>query len=244
LLLNIKHNIANSYQKDICLFEIANVFIGDKNDLSQSNFLSGIVAKGKVGSWTNKTKCEFYWLKEFISNTLNSLGIGGLIFKDGENKSFYHPSQCAKILSKGEEVATMGFIHPVILQKLKITTQVIYFEINIEKLFSALKKSRCNNSLEISKMPLINRDFSFIAKVDFPYSKLEAMLKKTGGRNLQEIILFDVYSGKPLESDEKSFAIRCVWQDKKKTLSDEDINSYVACILERAKKEGLVLRDS
>jgi len=55
--------------------------------------------------------------------------------------------------------------------------------------------------------------------------------------------LFDVYEGKNLDEDKKSYAVRFIFQDQEKTLQDQQIDGIMSRIREGLEKElGAQLR--
>ena len=61
---------------------------------------------------------------------------------------------------------------------------------------------------------------------------------------LQDIKLFDVYTGQNIESKRKSLALSLILQDSSRTLTDQDVASATDVILEALnKKLNIKLRD-
>jgi len=68
---------------------------------------------------------------------------------------------------------------------------------------------------------------------------LQAMLSALDASRpplVQEIQLFDVYTGKGVEPGQKSLAFRIVMQDTQKTLQDADVESAMSLVLETLEK--------
>ena len=57
------------------------------------------------------------------------------------------------------------------------------------------------------------------------------MIKKSAGRLLTNIEVFDVYTGEKLASDEKSIAYSLTFNDSTKTLTEEEINTLFEKII-------------
>ena len=67
---------------------------------------------------------------------------------------------------------------------------------------------------------LIKKDVSFIVDNNTTCKTLEDTIKKSGGRLLAEISLFDVYHD---NNNEKSLAFSLTFKDNEKTLTDEEV---------------------
>ena len=58
-----------------------------------------------------------------------------------------------------------------------------------------------------------------------------------GGDKLIDINVFDVYEGKPLLDNEKSYSISFKWQDVSKTLEDSEIDLIVESLITRFEEK-------
>ena len=54
-------------------------------------------------------------------------------------------------------------------------------------------------------------------------SEIIEVIKKSGGRLLKNIDVFDVYTGENVGRDEKSIAYSLVFQDENRTLTEEEV---------------------
>ena len=59
------------------------------------------------------------------------------------------------------------------------------------------------------------------------FAELEQIAYETERRLLKDVFLFDVYEGKNLGADKKSYAVSFILQDKEKTLTDNQIDSIM-----------------
>ena len=58
-------------------------------------------------------------------------------------------------------------------------------------------------------------------------------IKKAGGRLLDRVTVFDVYTGENVESDKKSVAFNLVFMDPNRTLTDEEVMEVFNHIIEK-----------
>ena len=59
---------------------------------------------------------------------------------------------------------------------------------------------------------------------------------------LKDINLFDVYKGKNLPSEKKSYSISLTFADKSRTLTDYEIDKIMKTIINNFEKQGIELR--
>ena len=73
---------------------------------------------------------------------------------------------------------------------------------------------------------------------------IEDVIKKSGGRLLTDIDVFDVYMGENVGQDEKSIAYKLTFADSSKTLSDEEVTEvFEKIITDVENKVGAKLRN-
>ena len=76
---------------------------------------------------------------------------------------------------------------------------------------------------DISKYPSIIKDVAFVVNKDILDGDITTLIKKAGGRMLNQIEVFDVYTGENVKENEKSIAYTLTFKDDSKTLSDEEV---------------------
>ena len=77
--------------------------------------------------------------------------------------------------------------------------------------------------------------------VDF--AQIEAVARKSEKSLLRKVSLFDVYEGKNLPEDKKSYAVSFILQDDGKTLTDKQIEKVMEKITANLQNElGCTLR--
>jgi phenylalanyl-tRNA synthetase beta chain len=69
-------------------------------------------------------------------------------------------------------------------------------------------------------------------------------VRRSAGALLKEMVIFDVYQGKGIETGRKSVAFGLILQDSSRTLTDDDVEVVVSRVTERLnKKFGAALRE-
>ncbi|MEG0470389.1 MAG: phenylalanine--tRNA ligase subunit beta, partial [Longicatena sp.] len=84
-------------------------------------------------------------------------------------------------------------------------------------------------------------DLAFVVKEDVKVANIINSIKKNGKLGKENIIqnveVFDVYTGEHVEKGNKSIALSITFQSFEKTLKDTEINSIHELILETLKKD-------
>ena len=98
---------------------------------------------------------------------------------------------------------------------------------------------------EVNKYPSIVKDMAFIVDKNIFASNIIETIKKSGGRLLTNIDIFDVYKGDNIGEDKVSIAFSLTFEDNTRTLSDEEVNTIFNKIIATIKdKHNAILRDN
>ncbi|MDD3241890.1 MAG: phenylalanine--tRNA ligase subunit beta [Bacilli bacterium] len=240
LLEVMNYNIARK-NNDIFIYESSNIYYYDsEKNVKTKRLISGLInGVYTTNSWKNeKVIGDFYVLKGIVENILNYLGLTDRYdFVINELPSELHPYQSANIIIDREQVGIIGKVHP------KLTKGNVYvFELDLDKILNI--KVRNIKNKEINKYPSISKDVAFILDKDVLAGDVIKLIKKTAGRMLTNIGVFDIYTGENIDSNRKSVAFNLVFSDNTKTLTDVEVMNYFDKIIEEVKaKFNAELRD-
>jgi phenylalanyl-tRNA synthetase beta chain len=216
------------------LFEIGSIFSHKKSKKpSERTRVSGLIyGDASSNHWLDKSrKVNFYDAKGVIEKILSSFDVA--INFDPKSSDFLHPGISSTIYNGSKEIGLLGALSPNILGKLGLKEDVFLFSLDIE----ALKIKSLQKFTKFSKFPSIQRDLAFVIDKDITSHELNVLIKDKGGKDLNNLHLFDVYEGKGVDDDRKSIAISLTWQSSKGTLLDSDIDKVVEKIVNSVKKE-------
>ena len=152
-----------------------------------------------------------------------------------------HPGQSADLAFQGETIGFAGALHPSLLNKLDINQPVFVFETKISPILSR----KLPNFVEMSRFPFIRRDISITVEENLPVRELVDSIYSLKNEILQDVFVFDVYTGKEVRNNRKSVALGLILQDFSRTLVDEDVENFVAKVLVQLKEHyNAELRES
>ncbi len=92
------------------------------------------------------------------------------------------------------------------------------------------------NFAEISRFPSIRRDIAVSIDAEIPVQALINCINSIKNEILQEVFVFDVYTGKEVRNNRKSVALGLILQDFSRTLIDEDVEDLVKKVLAQLKE--------
>ena len=154
--------------------------------------------------------------------------------------SALHPGQSAQIFDKNQSIGWIGALHPETQKKLDIDATVFVFEIDQ----NAILEADIPVFSPLSKFPELRRDIALLVDENTPVTSLFEVIKSTSSEVLQEILLFDVYTGTGIDIGLKSVALGLILQGFSRTLTDEDVDSELENIVAALNKEfGATLRE-
>ncbi len=213
-LLNVYDYNKSRNVKDINIYEISKVYdVNYKEELKAAVLMKG---NYMTNEWHQIVKVDFYLLKGIVENILNYLGFKNRYSFEIAAINDMHPGICAEIMVDREPIGFMGRIHPTLKKD-----EIYVLEFSLSKLID--KKVKPLKFKEVSKYPEVKKDMAFIVNKNVSAKEIMEQIKKSGGRLLTNIDVFDVYLGENIGSDEKSIAFSLTFSSNDKTLSDEEV---------------------
>ena len=218
--------------KDISIFEIGKGFYKKGENYGEDQKIVALMTGEYYLGLGKKTNVDFYVMKGVAEELLNYLGYENRYSFEKPNTLIpeFHPFQTANINVNGEVLGVIAKIHPSICKD-----DVFVMEINLSKLFE--KKVGKLKYKEISKFPNVKKDVAFIVNKDVTSKEIENVIKKSGGSNLVNIEVFDVYTGVNVGKSEKSIAYSLTFNNSKKTLTEEEVMEAFNKIIENVQKK-------
>ena len=172
---------------------------------------------------------DFYSLKGIMENILEVSNVNHYDIEKETKNSSYHPGRCANIKVGKDIIATLGEVHPEVLDNYMISKKTYLLEVNITKL---TKYSKSNKKyVEVPKFPAVERDIAIIVDEQIEVGQIEKIVTKKAKKLLESINLFDIYRNEKLGKNKKSVAYSLIFRDKNKTLSDEEVNQVMNDII-------------
>lgn len=220
-LMNVYNYNKARKVEDINIYEIAKTYDKSYNEESKIAFLM----KGNylTNPWKGSIKVDFYLMKGIVESILDYLGFKNRYSFVKSNVLDLHPGIAADILLDRKRIGIMGRVHPSICKD-----EVMVCEISLNALMAKVKPLKYK---EASKYPMIVKDVAFVVPKSMSSSEIETVIKKAGGRLLNEINVFDVYE--KLDNDKKSIAYNLTFMDSNRTLTDEEVMNVFDNIIKK-----------
>jgi phenylalanyl-tRNA synthetase beta chain len=133
-------------------------------------------------------------------------------------------------------------IQKAILKEFDIKQDVFYADFNWDALSEIIGKNEIIFE-KISRFPEVKRDLALLLDTGISFDEIKTIAYDTERNLLKSITLFDVYTGKNLPPEKKSYALGFTLGDPSKTLTDKQIDKVMKKLQQRFEKElGAELR--
>ena len=249
LIIYLKKNLDRGF-KDISLFEIGPIFIGNKPG-QQKTVLAGLKS-GKVSryNWIESERLvDVFDAKRDVIQSLVEIGFNqNKLHVADSAPSYYHPGKSGSIyLNKNENnpVAYFGEVHPNILKKIDIKTEsLIFMEIYLDNIKETSKKLKDQKTkYQYSDYQKSERDFAFVIDKNYKVQDLVKIISEIDTNLIRSVKVFDVYEGANIPENKKSIALNVTIQSSEKTLNDDDLEKINQLIISTVQsKSGAKIR--
>ena len=231
----------NRQNKNLKIFEFGAIY-GKKSDTFVEAKRLSITLVGNVfeSHWDMaKAPNKFFYGKGVIQDILESIGL-----LDLEWQALPHPhfDEAFEISYRKKHFGVFGLISKKLTDSFGIDQEVYMADLNWGDLIE-LSYSEPLKYNEVSKFPLVKRDFALLIDDNVHFEVLKETALKTDRKILKEVRLFDVYQGKNLEKGKKSYGLSFTFQDNAKTLTDKQVDKVMDKLKQNFEKEfGAQLR--
>ena len=168
----------------------------------------------------------------------------------------WHPGRCAAVYitgADGEEqlAGHAGELHPRVIQAFRLPDRTCAVELDLSVIGAAAAVLPPPQAPLISAYPVATQDVALVVREAVPAAEVQAALAAgassaagDGGELLEDVRLFDIYTGEQVGEGSKSLAYRLRFRAADRTLTDEETSAARdAAVAEAARRVGAVLRD-
>lgn len=222
----------NRQQDRIRLFETGLRFIQPANQaeidlkqIKQEKVLAGVAMGRRLPeSWSEAAEqVDFFDVKGDLESIFALTGDSDSFRFQPVDHPVLHPGQAAEISRNGEKLGYLGLLHPRVQAQLGLDEPVFLFELVVALLISG----KLPDQQELSKFPEIRRDIAILVDQDIHADQILANIRENAGDYLQNLMLFDVYTGKGIDPTRKSLALGLTYQHPSRTLTDLEVSDSI-----------------
>jgi phenylalanyl-tRNA synthetase beta chain len=239
----------NRGHPNAAIFEVGPIFSG--TDPDQQPFVASGIRSGAMGQrhWSGpeaSRTVDALDAKEDALLALKACGLsaaGAQVSRDAP--SWYHPGRSGAIRLGNKIVACFGELHPSVLKSMDVDERVVGFEVFIESVPEPKKKGSGTALplLRLSPFQPVRRDFAFTVDQSVEADSIQRTIKLVDRDLIDDVGIFDVYTGKGVEPGKKSVALSVTLQPTDHTLTEAEIDGISKKIVDQVvAKTGATLR--
>jgi phenylalanyl-tRNA synthetase beta chain len=231
----------NARQQDsMTFFELGPVFLPAlKGDLPVEKNMLVIAMSGlrQLPAWDAKAgpTLDVFDLKGVIEGLLNGLGLRYFSIEPLDSDPRFHPGKCARLLYQQQSLCVFGEIHPLVKARYEFgNSSILAAEFDL----SALREVEPAFGIQpVFSFPPMLEDIALVVDESVPASRVESLIRQTGGALLSDVRLFDVFRGGQIGEGKKSLAYALTYQAPDRTLTDKEAAQLRGKIVKRLEYE-------
>ena len=228
------------FNDEFGLYELGRVYLKTdrkSSDLAAENTrAAGAVYSKKINNGI------FYDAKNIILTLCERLQLKNVEIKECKNEfpPYVHPVRCAEISIAGIASGMIFELHPLTVKKFDISGSAAFFDIDLNKFFTAEKNE--TRFKELQKFPEVPFEISVIAD-SRTFSRDIIKTAASSSKNMiKDIQIISVYEGNQIQEGKKSVSLKIIFSSDEKTLTTDEITALQKNVIDSMKKSGFELR--
>ena len=151
----------------------------------------------------------------------------------------WHPGRCAEVLVGETPVGHAGQLNPAVIERSGLPKDACAIELNLD----AIPIVEALPAPKVSPFPAVFQDVSLVVSAHVPAQAVADAVREGAGELLEDIQLFDVFTGPQIGEDRKSLTFALRFRAPDRTLTEDDASAARDAAVRRAAEAvGAVLR--
>ncbi len=151
----------------------------------------------------------------------------------------WHPGRCAEVLAGDRVVGHAGQLHPAVIERTGLPKGTCAVEIDLD----AVPIAERLPAPAVSPFPAVFQDVSLIVDGGVPAKDVVDAVRDGAGELLEDVRLFDVYTGPQVGEGNKSLALALRFRAPDRTLTEDEASAARdAAVAVAAERVGAVQR--
>ena len=235
LLDNIRHNI-NHQKLDVSFFEIGKVFIQQAENVQPHEptmfcaVMSGQRYPGSIPLYFSGNQADVFDLKGVAQTLFDTLALtgndGDVSFRvnEDDHQPYCDSSFNLQIMGGSLQIGTLGKVNVKTLKGFGIKQDVYFLEMDLLALSEM--KTVAKAFKQLPRYPSVKRDIALLVPEHIAAGELLQTVRDLNVDNVENVELFDIYKGKPIDKGMKSVALSVTYRSSEQTLDDETVDIF------------------
>lgn len=238
LIAAVGRNLSRGFS-DVSLFEVGQIYAGDRPE--DERISAAGVRRGADGPrhWGRARRpFDVFDAKADALAVIAAAGTpASRLQVAAEGPGWYHPGRVGALkLGPKATLAVFGEVHPRILAAMDVAGPLVAFEVDLGAIPHPKSARTARPPLDASPFQAVTRDFAFVVASDVPADGIVRAARNADKALVDDVSVFDVFSGPAIGEGRKSVAIEVTLQPRERTLTDEDIERISKAIVAAVRK--------
>jgi phenylalanyl-tRNA synthetase beta chain len=182
--------------------------------------LTGALDGGASKSWRGERReADFFAVKALLGAVLDRFHVEWSVEPDGA-WPFLHPGRSARVFTGGESLGFVGEVHPLVAAEWDLERTAV-FAIDLGKLAATALAVQAFKPF--ASVPSLRRDLAVVLPGEIAAADVLEQVRKAGGEMLEDVGVFDVYTGPQVGEGMRSLALALSFRASDRNLADEDV---------------------
>ncbi len=133
----------------------------------------------------------------------------------------WHPGRCAEVVVDGRVIGHAGQLHPAVVERsgLPAGTCAVELDLDAVPIVTVLPAPR------VSPFPAVFQDLSVVVAAEVPAQDVVDAVRDGAGVLLEDVVLFDVYTGPQIGEGRKSLTLALRFRAADRTLTEDEASA-------------------
>ncbi|MEB3070445.1 phenylalanine--tRNA ligase subunit beta [[Mycobacterium] vasticus] len=151
----------------------------------------------------------------------------------------WHPGRCAEVLIGETVIGHAGQLHPAVIERAGLPKGTCAVELNLD----AIPVAQTLPAPRVSPFPAVFQDVALVVDEAVTAQSVADAVREGAGELLEDVALFDVYTGPQVGEGRKSLAFALRFRAPDRTLTEDEASAARdAAVARAAEAVGAVLR--
>lgn len=246
----VAHNL-NHGRKNLRLMEVSTVYrrsdsprVPVKGYDEHEEVLFVMTGALNQASWNvREEKVNIFDAKGVAESLIRRFGLVQQVCFVPENEATALTAYQLKVLSGNKVLGTVARLADEVAKRFDIKQELFFASFNWTGITKLVGRKTLKAYQDISRFPVVERDLAVMVSKKESAGALIETIRKTGGKLLQEVRVFDLYEGDKIAPDTKSVAFSLRLGAPDRTLVDKEVDVLITRVVKQlAANHQAVLR--
>jgi phenylalanyl-tRNA synthetase beta chain len=233
-------NLNARHQEEFRIYELGRVFLkvdrASPELAEEKTMVTGAVYRNR------RDEEILYDVKRMVKGLAEKLQISdyAMVPEKNDLPPYAHPVRSIVLLIEGSVAGYLFELHPDTAREFDIVGSAALFDIDVNALFRAKKRS--GGFVELQRYPEVAFEASVLADLEVYARDICAIVERENNELIRSVDVVSVYAGKPVPEGKKSVSLKVTFAARDRTLSPDEIEQLQKHVIGLLDQKGYPLR--